>query len=233
MSLLALGQRRGALGTQELLIARLGRLEGRLDVVVLLARHRILLQQAPVTLRLAPRIPQTHARLLDARIAHAQVVLRGRHPDRRGAAPRPLQTHRLVTHTDARLRTAQVEVVLARDILPVALAQSTDARLQKRRVGTYLRTLRQVQRRNQTVVQYRARILRTLKLQPQLLAPQLVARDVVLQHRALLAPRPHRLQHLLRQRQILAQHADAVVDLVEVKVVAQQQETYILTVALK
>ena len=65
-------------------------------------------------------------------------------------------------------------------------------------------------------------------LQVQLLALQLIARDVAFQHGALLPAGFHVSNDFLGQFQILLQHTDLVVQLIDIQVMPHEQEAYLL-----
>ena len=66
----------------------------------------------------------------------------------------------------------------------------------------------------------------------QALPLQLIAGDVVLQHRALCPARLHLCNNLLRQFDILRYHLQLVLQLIEVEVMACKQEPHLLTIFL-
>ena len=70
------------------------------------------------------------------------------------------------------------------------------------------------------------------QLQLQVLLLQLVARDVVLQHRPLPVAGPHVGQHLARQVQVALQDPRLVVQLEQLQIGAQQLEPHVLPVFL-
>ena len=61
---------------------------------------------------------------------------------------------------------------------------------------------------------------------------QLVARDVVLQRRTLFQSRLHVGNQLVGQLQILVQHLDLVMQLIQIQVMSHEQEADILTILL-
>ena len=126
----------------------------------------------------------------------------------------------------------QPDVALCGQCLPVVFGQCLHLVCQQGGVRLDFRTFGQVERRYQPVVQYLGGVRHLGQLQLQRFPLQFVAGDVVLQDRSFAAACLHVGYHLLRQFQVLLQHLQLVVQLVEVQVVAREQEADFLPVFL-
>ena len=124
------------------------------------------------------------------------------------------------------------DVALCGQGLPIVFGQRLHLVFQQGGVRRDFRTFGQVERRHQPVVQYLGGVCHLGQLQLQRFPLQLVAGDVVLQDRSFAAACLHVGYHLLRQFQVLLQHLQLVVQLVEVQVVARKQEADFLPVLL-
>ena len=150
-----------------------------------------------------------------------------------GQQLRTLQLHFLLAHLDRKATLLQGQVALQGHLLPVAFGQRGHVGREQRSVGDNLGAGRQMQGGHQLMVHDAAGVFHLRQLQLQRFALQLVAGDVVLQGGSLVAACLHVTDYLFGQFQILLQNLTLIAQLIDVQVVAYQQEADFLTVLLR
>ena len=145
---------------------------------------------------------------------------------------RTLQLLPLTVDFDTRFSLLQVEIVLCRQLLPASLAQRLNLTVVQCSVRLYHRSFGQVQGSDQLMVGYLAGILHLGELQAERFPLQLIACDIILQCCTLFQPCLHVGDYLVGQFQILVQHLDLVVQLIQIEVMSYEQEADILTILL-
>ena len=134
----------------------------------------------------------------------------------------------LLIHLHSGFRLLQQDMVGLGHLLPVLFREGQNPLFQQGGIGTYLHLLRQMQGCHQLMIGNLARITDSRQLQTQLLLLQFIARDVVFQDSALLPAGVHVGYDFLGQLQVLSQHPDLIVQLIQVQVMPCQQEAYLL-----
>ena len=131
------------------------------------------------------------------------------------------------------LRLLQQNVVRPRHVLPFVLRERLYLLFQHCGVRLYFRPFGQMQCGNELEVGCGACVPCPCQLKVQLFLLQLIARDVVLQDGALLPFCLHVGNHLVGQPYVVLQHFDVIVQLVQVQVMPEKQETHFLNVLLQ